>query len=156
MKSKDAFKTIREVSQELNLPQHVLRFWEKKFSYIKPMTRGGGRRYYRPSDIQLLKSIHKLLYIDKYTISGVQNIFRQKGKNYVLNIQSKDVLDDDKNNVIIKESEFMSDLFEEVSAHNNDKGDASSQNSLIYRDLLEASIKDLQELNTILENSYSS
>ena len=83
-KSQDAFRTISEVSEELNVPPHVLRFWEKKFSSIKPMTRGGGRRFYRPNDIKLLKSIHKLLYTDMYTISGVQNIFRQKGKAHIL------------------------------------------------------------------------
>tara|TARA_Y100000590_G_scaffold468225_1_gene650101 strand:+ start:29459 stop:29926 length:468 start_codon:yes stop_codon:yes gene_type:complete len=155
VKSKDAFKTIREVSEELKLPQHVLRFWEKKFSHIKPMTRGGGRRYYRPNDIQLLKSIHQLLYMDKYTISGVQNIFRQKGKNYVLNIQSEHNLENN-NSVSIKEPEFMSDLFEEVSPHNISKDNFSNQNNLIYREFIEGSIKELRELNTILENSYSS
>ena len=63
-KPKEAFKTISEVSGELNIPQHVLRFWEKKFKQIKPMTRGGGRRLYRPEDVELLRAIHKLLYTE--------------------------------------------------------------------------------------------
>ena len=81
-KAKEAFKTISEVSGELNIPQHVLRFWEKKFKQIKPMTRGGGRRLYRPEDVELLRAIHKLLYTEMYTISGVQKIFRERGKNF--------------------------------------------------------------------------
>ncbi|MEC8404268.1 MAG: MerR family transcriptional regulator, partial [Pseudomonadota bacterium] len=83
-KAIDAFKTISEVSEELNIPQHVLRFWEKKFKYIKPMTRGGGRRLYRPEDVELLKAIHNLLYTEMYTISGVQKIFKDKGKSFIL------------------------------------------------------------------------
>ena len=83
-KAIDAFKTISEVSEELNIPQHVLRFWEKKFKYIKPMTRGGGRRLYRPEDVELLKAIHNLLYTEMYTISGVQKIFKDKGKGFIL------------------------------------------------------------------------
>jgi len=71
-KSSDAFRTISEVANELGLEQHVLRFWESRFSQIKPMKRGGGRRYYRPEDIQLLKRIHGLLKDEGYTIKGVQ------------------------------------------------------------------------------------
>ncbi len=85
IKKDGAFKTISEVATELNIQQHVLRFWEKKFSVIKPMTRGGGRRYYRPEDIVLLKSIQNLLYSEMYTISGVQRLLKENGKAYVLN-----------------------------------------------------------------------
>tara|TARA_B110000438_G_C15468391_1_gene502003 strand:+ start:196 stop:618 length:423 start_codon:yes stop_codon:yes gene_type:complete len=73
-KSSRAFLTISEVSKELKLQQHVLRFWETKFSLIKPIKRGGGRRYYRPKDVEYLKQIQKLLYLDGYTIKGVQKI----------------------------------------------------------------------------------
>tara|TARA_B100001142_G_C14028946_1_gene537336 strand:+ start:229 stop:672 length:444 start_codon:yes stop_codon:yes gene_type:complete len=75
-KSSKAFLTISEVSKELNLPQHVLRFWETKFASIKPMKRGGGRRYYRPKDVEFLKKISNLLYHDGYTIKGVQKLLK--------------------------------------------------------------------------------
>jgi len=78
-KSSRAFRTISEVSTELNLPQHVLRFWETKFTAVKPMKRGGGRRYYRPEDVDLLKQIRGLLYDDGYTIKGVQKLLRDGG-----------------------------------------------------------------------------
>lgn len=75
-KSASAFRTISEVADELDLPQHVLRFWETKFPQIKPMKRGGGRRYYRPEDIQLLDRIRRWLYEDGYTIKGVQKLLK--------------------------------------------------------------------------------
>jgi DNA-binding transcriptional MerR regulator len=78
-KSSQAYRTISEVSEDLGVPQHVLRFWETKFSSIRPMKRGGNRRYYRPEDIQLLRAINRLLYIDGYTIRGVQKLIREKG-----------------------------------------------------------------------------
>ena len=80
VKSSYAFKNIGEVAGELNLPQHVLRFWETKFTSIKPMKRGGGRRYYRPEDIYILRRIQDLLYADGYTIKGVQKLFKEGGK----------------------------------------------------------------------------
>ncbi|MBZ0215317.1 MAG: MerR family transcriptional regulator [Fimbriimonadaceae bacterium] len=84
-KSPDAFRTISEVADELDLPQHVLRFWESKFSQIKPMKRGGGRRYYRPGEIELLRGIRHLLYTEGYTIKGVQKILREQGARQVVN-----------------------------------------------------------------------
>ena len=78
-KSPGAFRTISEVASELDVPQHVLRFWESKFIQVKPMKRGGGRRYYRPEDIDLLRSIRELLYTDGYTIKGVQKLLREGG-----------------------------------------------------------------------------
>ena len=71
-KSPDAFRTISEVAEDLELPQHVLRFWETRFTQIKPLKRGGGRRYYRPDDVDLLKGIRHFLYGEGYTIRGVQ------------------------------------------------------------------------------------
>ena len=76
-KSAAAFRTISEVSGELDVPQHVLRFWETKFSQVKPLKRGGGRRYYRPEDIELLRRIRDLLYSEGYTIKGVQRVLRE-------------------------------------------------------------------------------
>ncbi len=78
-KAHDAFRTISEVAKELGVPKHVLRFWEGKFPQIKPMKRGGGRRYYRPEDLQLLSGIRALLHADGYTIKGVQKILREQG-----------------------------------------------------------------------------
>ncbi|MEK9753095.1 MAG: MerR family transcriptional regulator [Rhodospirillaceae bacterium] len=78
-KSADAFRTISEVAEELDLPQHVLRFWETKFSKLRPLKRGGGRRYYRPEDVALLRHIRGLLYDEGYTIKGVQKLLRQGG-----------------------------------------------------------------------------
>ncbi len=78
-KSAEAFRTISEVAGEIDIPQHVLRFWESKFNQIKPMKRGGGRRYYRPEDVELLRRIKSLLYDDGYTIKGVQKLLREGG-----------------------------------------------------------------------------
>lgn len=78
-KAPSAFRTISEVADDLHIPQHVLRFWETKFPQVKPLKRGGGRRYYRPDDIQLLRRISDLLYIQGYTIKGVQRLLREGG-----------------------------------------------------------------------------
>jgi DNA-binding transcriptional MerR regulator len=104
-KAPDAFRTISEVAEELNVPQHVLRFWESRFREIKPLKRGGGRRYYRPDDIGLLRGIHHLLYGEGYTIRGVQRILRDQGVRFVQTVwqpgaaqpahqPSEDALDD--------------------------------------------------------------
>jgi DNA-binding transcriptional MerR regulator len=85
-KSADAFRTISEVAEELDLPQHVLRFWETRFSQIKPMKRGGGRRYYRPDDVELLRGIRHLLYSEGYTIKGVQRILKDQGARHVIDL----------------------------------------------------------------------
>lgn len=78
-KGREAFRTISEVAEALDLPQHVLRFWESKFTQIKPLKRGGNRRYYRPDDVALLTAIKKLLHSDGYTIRGVQKLFKAQG-----------------------------------------------------------------------------
>lgn len=85
-KSPDAFRTISEVATDLDLPQHVLRFWETRFVQIKPLKRGGGRRYYRPDDIDLLKGIRHLLYGEGYTIRGVQRILKEQGVRFVTEV----------------------------------------------------------------------
>ncbi len=85
-KAPDAFRTISEVAEQLDVPQHVLRFWETRFSQIRPMKRAGGRRYYRPQDVDLLRGIRKLLYDDGYTIKGVQKILREHGIAHVIAI----------------------------------------------------------------------
>ena len=90
-KSPDAFRTISEVADDLDLPQHVLRFWETRFTQIKPMKRGGGRRYYRPEDVDLLKGIRHLLYDHGYTIKGVQKLLKVNGNKFVAAIASGDL-----------------------------------------------------------------
>ncbi len=85
-KGPDAFRTISEVAEDLDLPQHVLRFWETRFAQIKPLKRGGGRRYYRPDDVDLLRGIRHLLYGEGYTIRGVQQILREQGVRHVQSI----------------------------------------------------------------------
>ncbi len=85
-KSAEAFRTISEVAGELDVPQHVLRFWESRFAQIKPVKRAGGRRYYRPDDIDLLKGIRALLYSDGLTIKGVQKVLKERGLRHVAQI----------------------------------------------------------------------
>ncbi len=85
-KAPNAFRTISEVADEIDVPQHVLRFWESRFAQIRPMKRGGGRRYYRPDDVDLLRGVRHLLYGEGYTIRGVQRILREHGVTFVQNV----------------------------------------------------------------------
>src|SRR5260370_41238437 len=85
-KSPDAFRTISEAADDLGLPQHVLRFWETRFPQIKPLKRGGGRRYYRPDDVEILRAVKQLLYDEGYTIKGVQRLFKEQGARAVVSI----------------------------------------------------------------------
>jgi DNA-binding transcriptional MerR regulator len=85
-KAPEAFRTISEVAESLHLPQHVLRFWENRFSQIRPMKRGGGRRFYRPQDVDLLRGIRHLLYGQGYTIRGVQRILKEQGTAHVVGV----------------------------------------------------------------------
>ena len=83
-KSPGAYRTISEVAESMDLPQHVLRFWETRFPQIKPLKRGGGRRYYRPDDVELLRAIRRLLYDQGYTIKGVERMLREQGAGAVI------------------------------------------------------------------------
>ena len=148
-KAIDAFKTISEVSEELNIPQHVLRFWEKKFKYIKPMTRGGGRRLYRPEDVELLKAIHNLLYTEMYTISGVQKIFKDKGKGFILESASsgeheKTLGQNDQSKTEIHN--YTADLFTD----NNSDLPRSE-----FKNFLNDSISELESLERNIAKSYN-
>ena len=107
-KSPEAFRTISEVSKDLSLPQHVLRFWETKFVQIKPIKRGGGRRYYRPEDVKLLKGIKSLLYNDGYTIRGVQKVIKENGTKKLLKVETENK------------------IFTEYEKDNNDQSNISS------------------------------
>src|SRR5258705_2589220 len=90
-KSAEAFRTISEVAIELDVPQHVLRFWESRFVQIKPVKRAGGRRYYRPEDVDLLKGIRALLYSDGFTIKGVQKVLKERGLRHVADVGRGDL-----------------------------------------------------------------
>ena len=91
-KAPDAFRTISEAAEELQGPQHVLRFWETRFNQLKPMKRGGGRRYYRPDDMELLRSIRHLLYGEGYTLRGVQRLLKQHGVKAVAQLRPGETL----------------------------------------------------------------
>lgn len=93
-KSPDAFRTISEVAEDLDLPQHVLRFWETRFKEIKPLKRGGGRRYYRPEDVDLLRGIKHLLYDEGYTIRGLQRILKEQGNRFVVAVGKGEIAAD--------------------------------------------------------------
>ncbi|HET7805541.1 MAG TPA: MerR family transcriptional regulator [Pseudolabrys sp.] len=133
-KAPDAFRTISEVADDLELPQHVLRFWESRFHEIRPMKRGGGRRYYRPDDIDLLRGIRHLLYGEGYTIRGVQRILREQGAKFVQAVWEEGapqpphgVVESDEQDA--EESETVETLLEEES------GIRGRLSSLIGRDL---------------------
>ena len=83
-KGPEAFRTISEAADELNVPQHVLRFWETKFAFIRPMKRAGGRRFYRPLDIAVLRGVRRLLHDEGYTIKGVQRLYREQGQRHLV------------------------------------------------------------------------
>lgn len=128
-KAAGAFRTISEVADELDVQQHVLRFWETKFSQVRPLKRGGGRRYYRPEDLALLKKIHHLLYTEGYTIKGVQKLLKEQGKKALL-----------EQDVAPKAVEVANEEAKEVRA-----GLSSTQ-----RSLLESTLGDLKALRKMI------
>jgi DNA-binding transcriptional MerR regulator len=133
-KSSQAFRTISEVSGVLDVPQHVLRFWETKFKEIKPLKRGGGRRYYRPDDIEVLSIIRELLYQDGYTIKGVQRLFSESG---------------------IKSIKKLSQGAEHTKAPNINDENASTSKSVLsssQRSDLEDVLKEIEALRARLNN----
>ena len=133
-KSPEAFRTITEVSTELELPQHVLRFWETKFPQIKPVKRRGGRRYYRPEDIVLIKGIKSLLYVEGYTIKGVQKLLRETGRSAAVDAE-------------------MEDAAGSSNAEEEPQGSLSLESPL--RGELEATLRELEELRGFLEKIVS-
>lgn len=92
-KGPEAFRTISEAAEELDVPQHVLRFWETKFSFIRPMKRAGGRRFYRPQDIAVLQSVRRLLHDEGYTIKGVQKLHKEQGVRRLLDDTARETED---------------------------------------------------------------
>lgn len=113
-KSPEAFRTISEVACDLDVPQHVLRFWESRFAQVRPIKRAGGRRYYRPEDVDLLRGIRTLLYSEGYTIKGVQKVLRDRGLRYVAEVgRGNTVADPD---LSVPEPDFSEAGLGEVSA----------------------------------------
>jgi DNA-binding transcriptional MerR regulator len=156
-KAPDAFRTISEVADEIDVPQHVLRFWESRFSHIRPMKRGGGRRYYRPDDVDLLRGIRHLLYGEGYTIRGVQRILREHGGAFVQNVWRVGAepppppLEEDAGEVVAGPTEdsaeptLFSGLGQKVGSAEDDT--ASSEN----RRKLEAALNELVACRRIID-----
>lgn len=122
-KSKAAFRTIAEVAEELGVATHVLRFWETKFPQIKPMKRNGGRRYYRPDDVEIVKIIKTFLYEKRYTIEGVQKLFKEKGlKNLLGEEIQKDFFEETVPGVQLdlQSREFITSLIAELKEMRNE------------------------------------
>lgn len=135
-KAPSAFRTISEVADELDVQQHVLRFWETKFSQVRPLKRGGGRRYYRPEDLALLKSIHHLLYTQGYTIKGVQKLLKEQGKNQIV-----------QNNKPVAQQAQQAKT-PPAAAPQQAAGGLSQGN----KSLLESMLNDLREMRNLLSN----
>ncbi len=131
-KAPEAFRSISEVADELDLPQHVLRFWESRFRDIKPMKRGGGRRYYRPEDVNLLRGIRHLLYGEGYTIRGVQRILREQGGKFVAVVWQEGAPQPPHG---ASEDEDIAEEAVETEAVDEGRGLRSRLSSLIGRDL---------------------
>lgn len=127
-KSKAAFRTIAEVAEELGVATHVLRFWETKFPQIKPMKRSGGRRYYRPDDVELVRMIRDFLYEKRYTIEGVQKLFKEKGVKKILG------------------EEIQKDFFEEVNAETLDDN---------CRELISGIVNELKSIRDEIKNDLA-
>jgi len=144
-KSPDAFRTISEAAQELDLPQHVLRFWETRFSQIKPLKRGGGRRYYRPDDILLLKGIRHLLYDRGFTIKGVQRVLKDQGIRQVVAIGQTGAI----------EPVTVADPDSELAALPFGAGEGTGLTREDHEKLTGV-LKDLLELKRILDRSRES
>lgn len=140
-KSSDAFRTISEVSRELDVPQHVLRFWESRFAHIRPMKRAGGRRYYRPEDIRLLVGIKSFLYDDGYTIKGVQKLLRAHGPRLLVGRSEGQSL---------AQMDQQGQLFKDEAAGNHAGGDS---NSVGDRKVLQEIISELDELRDAINKA---
>jgi DNA-binding transcriptional MerR regulator len=118
-KGPDAFRTISEAAEELGVPQHVLRFWETRFSFIRPMKRAGGRRFYRPQDITVLRGVRTLLHDEGYTIKGVQRLHREQGMARLLAAASGEAVPQEAPTMVVEEEEAiaLSDMGRERLSH---------------------------------------
>lgn len=149
-KSPKAFRTISEVAEELGVQQHVLRFWESKFAQIKPVKRGGGRRYYRPEDVELLRAIQTLLYHDKFTIKGVQKLLREHGVKMVVAGRAKEGVLSDLGAATGTADEGGANVAATASA--TAPRVAMSENDPARREKLRAIRQELQEIRGLLSD----
>ncbi len=162
-KISEAFRNISEVADELDVPKHVLRFWEAKFVQLKPMKRGGGRRYYRPEDVLLLKGIRQLLYSDGYTIRGVQKLLREQGVDYVKSCSPTDEQETSQNEksqqnkgikhepgkvVSLKDKRDQS-----IGSATEDKSSSLSSENNDQRETLLSALNELENCKKILHSS---
>ena len=145
-KSSAAFRTISEVADDLGVQQHVLRFWETKFSQVKPLKRGGGRRYYRPEDVQLLRSIHRLLYTEGYTIKGVQKLLRDVGKKQIIGGFAED-------HTLPKPEKILTQPMENLRPKQAEKTNVLSPEQ---REALEVVLSELKQLRGMIKPRHSS
>ncbi len=143
-KAQGAFRTISEVADELDVQQHVLRFWETKFSQVKPLKRGGGRRYYRPEDVALLKHIHYLLYTEGYTIKGVQKLLKGQGKNQI----AAQVMADEQPQAAVGSKVAAANEQSAATSSNSSKSGVYDL-SAHQRDALEAMLDELKALRAL-------
>ena len=140
-KSSDAFRTISEVSRLLNVPQHVLRFWESRFAHVRPMKRAGGRRYYRPEDIRLLVGIKNFLYDDGYTIKGVQKLLRPHGPRLLVGrSEGRSLAEMDKQGLLFRDER-------------TGDGVGDDSRSVPNRKVIQEIISELEDLRDLLDKA---
>ena len=147
-KSPEAFRTISEVADDLDVPKHVLRFWEGKFAQLRPLKRGGGRRYYRPEDVNLLRGIRQLLYGDKYTIKGVQRILREQGVRHVMT-RTDGSADDTAQTSVTDIPDVAADAARRAADHHED-GPAAEGMHKSQANQLRALLVELEECKKVL------
>jgi len=153
-KGPEAFRTISEVAEDLDLPQHVLRFWETRFNQIKPLKRGGGRRYYRPDDVDLLCGIRLLLYGEGYTIKGVQRLLKEKGVGFIVEVGragSVETVAAGEDEPITNGADHSADLMENGSVHVSAR--SARPLSMDRRKLLESALSELLEVKRLLDRA---
>lgn len=157
-KSKEAFRTISEVADLLAVQQHVLRFWETKFTQVKPLKRGGGRRYYRPEDVALLQAIQHLLYTEGYTIKGVQKLLKTQGrKRFVESLMGAQIHVPEASNLVsdMTPSENAKPLQPSIDESTNDFEDAPSVNASLnesQKEALQAMLAELKSLRDLVNS----
>lgn len=147
-KAPNAFRTISEVADELQIPQHVLRFWETKFPQVKPLKRGGGRRYYRPEDIVLLRRISDLLYTQGYTIRGVQRLLREGGGKLAENIPPPSEADRDPTDALLAGMDLDEGAELDASPVTADTGPSERERALLS--LLRETLGELERIRALL------
>ena len=152
-KSPDAFRTISEAALELDLPQHVLRFWETRFAQIKPMKRAGGRRYYRTDDIDLLRGVKLLLYDRGYTIKGVQKLLKEKGVRYVTGLGAGEPFEPAGDAAATEAAERAGDDIVIGATAPAPAGPGNAGLSSDDRDLLNEVLMDLLECKRVLDQA---